>query len=634
MKPDRASNTTAQHYGARRSVADRSVPPGLDRERCASPIDLDRQDKKVRKARGQRNERMSPAPGLREFAPAGHFTLKRNGAVTRANPGGARLLNVEPARLTGRCFGTFVVQADLKIFNAFLEAVFAARADRPCEVRLAAKGAPGRTVRIEGELSADGQSCYAVVVDISARIQAEMQTRHHNRVLEMLIAKKPLVMVLDTIAGQVEEANPGMVCTIFLLDAEDTHLEHSVARSTPARDGVIVDGLFMIPGVWSCGTPAGKRVVIVDSETDHYWAPLPDHARKAGFGASWSQPILSGDGTVLGTLAVYFSHATQPSDAELKQVEDQVRLAALAIERTTAEDHLQLAARAFSHASEAIMVTDAEGTIIEVNEAFTRITGYRRDEALGQNPRMLNSGRQGPEFYAEMRLALAREGQWCGDIWNRRKNGELYAEMMTIRAVHDANGQVHSYVALFSDVTSIKEQQQQLERIAHYDSLTRLPNRLLLVDRLRHAMVQSQRHGDSVAVVYLDLDGFKAVNDEYGHHVGDEMLIALTQRMKAALREGDTLARVGGDEFVAVLVDLKQFADCTPVLDRLLQAAADPVDAGGTALQVSASIGITLYPQDGVEIDELMRHADEAMYRAKQSGRNHYQVFNGGSDRS
>ncbi|MCK2089174.1 EAL domain-containing protein [Thauera aromatica] len=295
--------------------------------------------------------------------------------------------------------------------------------------------------------------------------------------------------------------------------------------------------------------------------------------------------------------------------------------------RAQAEARLQLAASVFTHAREGIIITSAAGTILEVNAAFTRITGYRRDEALGRDPRMLDSGVQGPEFYAAMAMALARDGQWSGEIWNRRKSGEVYVESTTISAVRDADGRTRNYVTLFTDITAMKAHQQQLEHIAHYDALTNLPNRVLLADRLQQAMLQCERHERALAVAYLDLDGFKVVNDRHGHNTGDELLIALAHRMKTALREGDTLARIGSDEFVAVLVDLEEVQDCVPVLVRLLQAAAAPATVGDALLHVSASIGVTLYPQDAANADQLMRHADQAMYQAKQAGKNRYHLF-------
>lgn len=298
--------------------------------------------------------------------------------------------------------------------------------------------------------------------------------------------------------------------------------------------------------------------------------------------------------------------------------------------RKQLEETLRLAASVFSHAREGILITDKFGTIVDVNQAFTELTGYGREESVGQNPRILQSGRHSKEFYALMWQSLTDKGHWQGELWNRRKDGEVYAELITISAVHDINGQVGHYIGLFSDITPMKVHQEQLEHMAHFDALTSLPNRLLLSDRLRQALIQSLRRERSMAVVYLDLDGFKEVNDRRGHEVGDELLIAVSTRMKDALREGDTLARMGGDEFVALLVDLEHSGDYEPVLSRLLQAASTPIQIGDNILSVSASIGVSISPRDGIEPDKLIRQADQAMYQAKQSGKNCYRLFNRG----
>ncbi|WP_354668419.1 EAL domain-containing protein [Colwellia sp. C2M11] len=303
--------------------------------------------------------------------------------------------------------------------------------------------------------------------------------------------------------------------------------------------------------------------------------------------------------------------------------------------RKLAEEKLKLAASVFTHARESIIITDTAGIIIDVNDTFTAMTGYSREEAIGQNPRILKSSRQSSEFYNNMWSTLNEEGHWQGELWNYRKNGDLFVEMKTISAVQDEQGITTHYVALGNDITAIKEHQDQLEHIAHYDILTRLPNRVLLADRLSQAMLHCSRHEESLAVVFLDLDGFKAVNDTYGHDIGDELLVTLSIRMQEALREGDSLARLGGDEFVAVLTDLTPSTaanDCEPVLSRLLLAASEPITIRDIVLNVSASIGVTLYPQDNVNADQLMRHADQAMYVAKESGKNRYHLFDTAQD--
>jgi diguanylate cyclase (GGDEF)-like protein/PAS domain S-box-containing protein len=297
-------------------------------------------------------------------------------------------------------------------------------------------------------------------------------------------------------------------------------------------------------------------------------------------------------------------------------------------ERKLAKDKLKLAASVFSHAREGIAITDAATLIVDVNQPFTDITGYSREEVLRTQPGIFRPGPHSEAYFEALWRGLGEQGHWSGEIWSKRKNGEDYAELITISAVTDTHGVVRNYVILFVDITPMKTYQKQLENMAHFDALTMLPNRLLLEDRLRQAMSQSQRRKQSLAVVFLDLDGFKAVNDQYGHGTGDELLVVVSQRMKAALRDGDTLARIGGDEFVAVLVDLEQPGDAEPVLERLLLAAADPVTLGEAEIHVSASMGIAVYPRDGTHADLLLRRADQSMYLAKQAGRNRYRFFN------
>ena len=296
--------------------------------------------------------------------------------------------------------------------------------------------------------------------------------------------------------------------------------------------------------------------------------------------------------------------------------------------RKLAEDRLELSGCVFRHAREGILVTDAEARIIDVNEAFSRITGYSREEALGRNPRLLSSGRQGADFYRQMWGELLESDAWSGEIWNRRKSGEVYAEMLTISVVRSPDGALQHYVALFSDITALKKHQAELEHIAHFDALTALPNRLLLDDRLEQALTQATRRGNTVAIAYLDLDGFKTVNDRHGHAVGDTLLVALATRMHEVLRHGDTLARIGGDEFVAVLIDLEDAAAAEPLLQRMLRVAGEEFPLAGQCLQVSASIGVTYFPQGlAVSPDQLLRQADQAMYRAKLAGKNRFVAF-------
>ncbi|MBK1685786.1 hypothetical protein CKO18_19740 [Rhodoferax fermentans] len=288
------------------------------------------------------------------------------------------------------------------------------------------------------------------------------------------------------------------------------------------------------------------------------------------------------------------------------------------------------AAFVFTHIREGIVITQADGSIIDVNDAFVRITGYSRAEVLGKNPRFLNSGRQDKAFYEAMWSELLATGQWRGEIWNRRKDGEVFAELLTISAVPDSQGKVQQFVAVFNNITSIKAYQDELEHSARYDPLTNLPNRVFLADRMRNAMTQAQRRQLLLGVVFIDLDGFKAINDHHGHEAGDQMLVTLAERMRLSLRESDTLARNGGDEFVALLADLAAPADAIPTLERLLEAASQPMDWRGQTLTVTASMGISFFPQSNKRTrDELLHEADMAMYQAKMAGKNRYHLSPG-----
>lgn len=309
-----------------------------------------------------------------------------------------------------------------------------------------------------------------------------------------------------------------------------------------------------------------------------------------------------------------------------------VRLRQL-VGRKTAQ--LELAASVFRHAREGIVITDARGDILDTNDAFTRITGYRRDEVLGKNPRLLQSGHQGDAFYQILWKELLEQGAWEGEIWNRRKNGEIFPELLTISKVSGRQGQVSHFVGIFTDISRQKEYEQQLQNLAFYDSLTGLPNRILLSDRLRQAMLTARRSGCKVSLAYIDLDGFKEINDRLGHAFGDRVLVTVAERLTSALREADTVARFGGDEFILVLPEQNDVSRVNGLIARLLGHIAEPIDIEGNCLLVSGSIGVVHYDPDvDIEPEQLVRQADQAMYQAKQAGKNRFHVFDAEHDRT
>jgi len=295
--------------------------------------------------------------------------------------------------------------------------------------------------------------------------------------------------------------------------------------------------------------------------------------------------------------------------------------------RKMAEEELVFAAKVFEHSIEGIVVTDLNGTISQVNPAFTVITGYTAAEAIGQNPKILKSDRHPLSFYQQMWAQLSREGQWAGEIWNRRKSGEVYPEWLTINAVRNPQGQITNYVSIFHDITELKHQQEALEHQAQHDALTGLPNRVLLNDRLQMALARMERRKSKLALLFLDLDHFKNINDGFGHTAGDNLLVELSQRLLAQLRLGDTLARQGGDEFLILLPEVESVDDVGVIAERLLKSLQAPFYHLEIEYFITASIGVTIAPDDGSDAGALIKNADMAMYRAKNLGRNSYQFF-------
>lgn len=320
------------------------------------------------------------------------------------------------------------------------------------------------------------------------------------------------------------------------------------------------------------------------------------------------------------------------AEVSLKQVDIQgvKRVAAVIRDvesRQETRRQLQLYGRIIDNSTEGIMVTNPEGVIEMVNPAFTDITGYTYQEALGGNPRILKSGRHGPDFYRRMWQDLQIKGQWRGELWNRRKNGEAYPQWLNITAIKDSGGRTTHYLGMFRDITDIKASEERIKRQAYHDPLTGLPNRLLLTDRLRMALARAQRSGSQVAVFFTDLDGFKQVNDTLGHATGDLLLIEVARRLMETLREEDTVSRQGGDEFVVVLPDVSQAGYAEVAARRVLSTVRESYRLEGAELSVTTSLGIAMYPSDGADAELLLRRADEAMYRAKKAGKNTFRFW-------
>ncbi len=477
----------------------------------------------------------------------------------------------------------------------------------------------------------DGSIDYivAIVEDITGRKRAENSEHLRNHVLELLTQGSPLAGILDAIVHGVEAQNPAVLCSILLLDDEKRHLVHGSSPSLPASFNLAIDGSEIGPEAGSCGTAChtGERVIVEDVRIHPYWKNYRHLAEQAGFVSCWSEPIYGSTREVLGSFAIYHRKPSIPSSADIGLISSCARLAGVSIERKRAEDELQLASMVYQHSSEAMMITDEKNRIIAINPAFTNITGYSMEEVSGRNPGLLKSGKHDADFYRNLWNEVTARGSWQGEIWNRRKSGDIYPEWMTINSIYNPDGSVHRYVALFSDITDKVRTDELIWRQANFDLLTDLPNRRMFHDRLEQEIKKAHRGNSRLALLFIDLDRFKEINDTLGHQLGDLLLIEAARRVVSCVRESDTVARLGGDEFTVILSELPDGTQAEKIAQTILEKLAAPFPLGSDNAYVSASIGITFYPDDALDVEQLLRNADQAMYLAKNAGRNRLGYF-------
>jgi diguanylate cyclase (GGDEF)-like protein/PAS domain S-box-containing protein len=473
-----------------------------------------------------------------------------------------------------------------------------------------------------------------IVLSLDA-VEKEKMARAHadnlqlnNHILSKINQHTALPHMLKELALHIEARHPGMICSILLLDNDGKTLRSGASPSLPDFYNRAIDGLEIGDNLGSCGTAAfrGERVIIEDIQQHPYWIAYRDLAQKAGVQSCWSEPIINNYGKVLGTLAIYRSKKSYPNENELTLITNYANLAQLTIESSRAQNDLRISAIAFE-SQDGMVVTDSSGTILRANRAFTKITGYKEKEVIGQTLGMQASGRQDVNVYAKMWDAIKDAEVWEGELRNIRKNGEDYPEHLTVSKVKDLSGITTNYVASISDVTLSKAVADEIQALAFYDHLTKLPNRRLLHNRLEHAMATRTRSGKDVAILYLDLDNFKTLNDSLGHDVGDMLLQQVAERLTNCVREGDTVARLGGDEYLVMLENLSERAieaasQTKVIAEKILAALNQPFQFTNSQYHGSASIGVALLSDNDISRDDLLKHADIAMYQAKKLGRN------------
>lgn len=507
-----------------------------------------------------------------------------------------------------------------------------------CEYRLLCKNRTYKWILVRGLVvnrddAGNPLRMIGMHTDISERKFQEEYKNLRNRIMEMLASSEPMEQTLLAIVTGIEHMYPDMLCSILLLDREHKRLVNGIAPSLPDFYNRSINGLEIGVGQGSCGTAAytAERIIVEDTATHPYWAKFKDVVTRAGLGACWSQPIFSENHEVLGTFAIYHRYKHTPTPADIILIEETAQLASIAINKNIAEYNQRIAATAFE-TSKGMLITDHNQVILRVNKAFTEITGYSAQEVIGNTPHLLSSDQHDRTFYEAMWTAIKQTGSWEGEIWNKRKNGEIYPEYLIINTVKDDKGQVSNYVASIEDISESKAASEKIHNLAFYDPLTELPNRRLLTDRLEHALASSTRNSNIGALLLLDIDNFKTLNETQGYDIGNQLLKQVSQRLTECIAEGDTVARIGGDEFVVLLEDLGSKPDeaaneAEKIAEQILASLSSLYELTSHKHHSSVSIGITLFHNHDESMEELLKQADIAMYQAKKAGRNALRFF-------
>lgn len=469
----------------------------------------------------------------------------------------------------------------------------------------------------------------AIVRPIIERKRAEQREQIKNQVLDMVAHNASLHDILGFLARGVEEENPEKQCSILLLDETKQYLKNFVAPSLPTGYNNAIENLKVGPKMGSCGTAAftGKPVFVEDIQTDPLWEDYKGLAYQFGLASCWSMPIIVDSKKVEGTFAIYHKTPKKPSQIDIEQLEYLANLARITIERHRTAEELKLSDSIFKNTSEGMIVIDIDNNIMATNPAFTKISGYLPSEVIGHHPMMFASPKHGEAFYLAIRKDLQTVGSWRGEMCGIKKTGEEYINWVSVNTVYDDNGQPFRRVVLFSDVTEKRKHEELIWFEANYDALTQLPNRRLFQERLNQEILRADRLQNKVILLFLDLDGFKEVNDALGHQGGDQLLIEIGRRLKGKVRVTDSISRLGGDEFTITLVGVDDYKVTSEFAKSILDLLQVPILIDTHAIYITGSIGITVYPDDAHDVESLIKNADQAMYAAKKQGRNQYLFY-------
>lgn len=525
---------------------------------------------------------------------------------------GWRLLTIiAVAEITATSFSPLLISQTLpKYFEAFMNAALLVLLVFPAAWRLDVAGVELLESKREAEENLQGQQAVNQLLALPTH-QLEMHE----------VLQKALTIVMNI--SWLQTLPKG---AIYLADTDQGVLRLAAQYNLPAE---IAEKYAQIDYAYCCcGQAVTQKKTRFCSHLETNQGRRYPEMQSQGH---YTVPLLAG-GQVEGVLCLYVDAGHTQKTGDLSLIEALGATIGSLIVRKRAEHDLQLADTVFKHNLSCLMVTDTETRILKVNPMFLKVTGYQRKDLIGRTPAILKSGRQDGAFYTAMWEQLQKEGTWSGEIWNRRKNGEIYPEWLSITAVRDSKGVTTNYVATFIDISVQKEAEARIEQLAYYDAITGLANRILFYSHLQKALAHAQRERSQVVLLFIDLDHFKSVNDTLGHDVGDELLKDVSMRLQKSVRDSDILARLGGDEFVAILVErsgerMDAVEAARKVVERIIHALAEPFEYGRQSFHCGASIGIAVYPNDGNTSNELMQRADTAMYEAKKAGRSTYCFF-------
>jgi diguanylate cyclase (GGDEF)-like protein/PAS domain S-box-containing protein len=564
-------------------------------------IELEMQNEALRQAHTALSVSHDRYTSLYNFAPVGYLSLCDAGLISEVNFTGLALLGADRRQVMKRRFSNFVASAERDRFERFFCRALAQDGGQTLELHLLGKEGKFLDVLLSGQrhrASATTWMLSLAISDLAEQKQAESgQRAAHSLALTATERERFIKSITDALPGMVGYWDRDLRCRFANRAYVEWFGKSPEALSGAHMKDVLGEGLFTlnepyIRGVLD-GTPQNfeRSLTKADGSIGHVWSNyIPDVDPAGGVTGFF---VLVSDVTPL-------KHA---------------------------EAGLRLADSVYQHAAEGIFVTDADGTIRSVNPAFTEITGYSAHEAIGQTPRILKSHHHDREFHVAMWREIVATGEWKGEVWNRRKCGEVFLEWQTISRIDGSDGEPCRYIALFHDITDAWRKDERVRHLAFHDALTDLPNRALLTERLERKILMASREPLGLAVMFLDLDGFKLVNDTLGHAVGDALLKAVAQEMQSLLRQTDTVARLGGDEFAIVLANPSSRNEVAEIALRIVRTLNAPMQLGDNTVRVGASLGVALFPGDGATPAELIRNADAAMYAAKNAGKNCYRFF-------